>query len=187
MHAQETGSAISTSLTALGKVAMALDPSANANHVPYRDSKLMWLLSNSLGGNSYTTLIATIHPVRKYMEWVPLGAAVHEPLPQRPEPAARELLERERREGQGRAQPAGGDHRPAQAAHTRGFSPASTTGIVPDDRSPSELEGSRFRLRRKKFFGSCCFFSSMSRQVGPPSGNSAHLGMMITFTLMNLT
>ena len=68
MHAQETGSAINTSLTALSRVVIALDPSANANHVPYRDSKLTRLLSNSLGGNSYTAVIATIHPVRKYME-----------------------------------------------------------------------------------------------------------------------
>ena len=59
---------INTSLTALGKVVMSLDPSAGASHVPYRDSKLTRLLQNSLGGNSYTTVIATVHPVRKYME-----------------------------------------------------------------------------------------------------------------------
>ena len=53
---------INTSLTALGKVVMALDPNANQSHVPYRDSKLTRLLQNSLGGNSYTTLLATIHP-----------------------------------------------------------------------------------------------------------------------------
>jgi len=53
---------INTSLTALGKVVMALDPNANQSHVPYRDSKLTRLLQNSLGGNSYTTLLATVHP-----------------------------------------------------------------------------------------------------------------------------
>jgi len=36
--------------------------------VPYRDSKLTRLLQNSLGGNSYTTLVATIHPVVPYAD-----------------------------------------------------------------------------------------------------------------------
>lgn len=53
---------INTSLTALGKVVMALDPSAEKTHVPYRDSKLTRILQRSLGGNSYTTLLAAIHP-----------------------------------------------------------------------------------------------------------------------------
>ena len=59
---------INISLTALGKVVMALDPAANAGHVPYRDSKLTRLLQNSLGGNSYTTVLATIHPVAHFAE-----------------------------------------------------------------------------------------------------------------------
>ena len=38
------------SLTALGKVIMALDPTlVGRQHVPYRDSKLTRLLQNSLG------------------------------------------------------------------------------------------------------------------------------------------
>jgi len=54
---------INSSLTALGKVVVALDPKAGAGvHVPYRDDKLTRVLQNSLGGNSYTTLVATIHP-----------------------------------------------------------------------------------------------------------------------------
>lgn len=59
---------INTSLTALGKVIMALDPSSEQSHVPYRDSKLTRILQNSLGGNSYTTLIATIHPTSRFYE-----------------------------------------------------------------------------------------------------------------------
>ncbi|GMH74374.1 hypothetical protein TrLO_g3214 [Triparma laevis f. longispina] len=59
---------INTSLTALGKVVLALDPSQNTSHIPYRDSKLTRLLQNSLGGNSYTTLLATIHPIPGYAD-----------------------------------------------------------------------------------------------------------------------
>jgi hypothetical protein len=54
---------INSSLSALGKVVMALDPSSPSSYIPYRDSKLTRLLQNSIGGNSYTTLLATIHPV----------------------------------------------------------------------------------------------------------------------------
>jgi hypothetical protein len=53
---------INSSLSALGKVIVALDPNAGSTHIPYRDSKLTRLLQNSIGGNSYTTLLATIHP-----------------------------------------------------------------------------------------------------------------------------
>jgi hypothetical protein len=59
---------INTSLTALGKVIMALDPTSDFSHVPYRDSKLTRVLQNSLGGNSYTSVIAAIHPSPKYYE-----------------------------------------------------------------------------------------------------------------------
>lgn len=59
---------INTSLTALGKVIMALDPSTESTHVPYRDSKLTRVLQNSLGGNSYTSVIAAIHPSPRYYE-----------------------------------------------------------------------------------------------------------------------
>ena len=59
---------INSSLTALGKVVMALDPNAASSHVPYRDCKLTRVLQNSLGGNSYTTLVAAIHPCQEYIE-----------------------------------------------------------------------------------------------------------------------
>lgn len=54
---------INTSLTALGKVVMALDPNAESSHIPYRDTKLTRILQNSLGGNSYTSVLAAIHPI----------------------------------------------------------------------------------------------------------------------------
>lgn len=52
---------INKSLAALGNVINALT-SGNAAHVPYRDSKLTRLLSDSLGGNSKTVLIITASP-----------------------------------------------------------------------------------------------------------------------------
>ena len=59
---------INSSLTALGKVITALDPALENSHIPYRDSKLTRVLQNSLGGNSHTTVIATIHPNANYYE-----------------------------------------------------------------------------------------------------------------------
>ncbi|CAE7451027.1 Kif3b [Symbiodinium natans] len=52
---------INSSLSALGKVVLAL-ASDRARHIPYRDSKLTRILQNSLGGNSYTTLLTTVDP-----------------------------------------------------------------------------------------------------------------------------
>lgn len=52
---------INSSLSALGKVVLAL-ASDKARHIPYRDSKLTRILQNSLGGNSYTTLLTTVDP-----------------------------------------------------------------------------------------------------------------------------
>jgi len=59
---------INTSLTALGKVITALDPTSESTHIPYRDSKLTRILQNSLGGNSFTTVIAAIHPNVNYYD-----------------------------------------------------------------------------------------------------------------------
>ncbi|KAJ5091151.1 hypothetical protein NUU61_006021 [Penicillium alfredii] len=61
------GAEINRSLSTLGRVIAALaDVSAgkkkNASMVPYRDSVLTWLLKDSLGGNSMTSMIAAISP-----------------------------------------------------------------------------------------------------------------------------
>lgn len=66
------GAEINRSLSTLGRVISALaerDSSSPQSAmvrktvVPYRDSVLTWLLKDSLGGNSLTTMIATISPV----------------------------------------------------------------------------------------------------------------------------
>ena len=56
---------INLSLTTLGRVIDALADQANGNATvmpPYRESLLTWLLSDSLGGNSKTCMIATVSP-----------------------------------------------------------------------------------------------------------------------------
>jgi kinesin family protein 5 len=52
---------INKSLSCLGNVIYALTEKGR-EHVPYRDSKLTYLLQDSLGGNSKTILIATASP-----------------------------------------------------------------------------------------------------------------------------
>jgi len=59
-HLKEAGH-INKSLSALGNVMEALD--RKASHVPYRDSKLTYLLQDSLGGNSRTMMITAVTPV----------------------------------------------------------------------------------------------------------------------------
>jgi chromosome segregation ATPase len=59
------GVVINVSLTVLGRVIDALaDKSQGKRNVfcPYRDSVLTWLLMDSLGGNSKTTMVATVSP-----------------------------------------------------------------------------------------------------------------------------
>ncbi|KAI9326655.1 P-loop containing nucleoside triphosphate hydrolase protein [Zopfochytrium polystomum] len=58
------GAAINQSLSCLGNVVNALS-SGKATHIPYRDSKLTYLLQDSLGGNSLTVMIACVTPTAK--------------------------------------------------------------------------------------------------------------------------
>ena len=60
---QET-CAINSSLFALIAVVESL--SSGKDFVPYRNSKLTWLLSDSIGGNSLTTILATVSPSQQY-------------------------------------------------------------------------------------------------------------------------
>ena len=57
---------INKSLMTLGMVVTTLaakrDSQQAAVHVPYRSSKLTWLLRDSLGGNARTAVVATVSP-----------------------------------------------------------------------------------------------------------------------------
>lgn len=55
---------INKSLSVLGNVIMSLVDMAHgrSRHVPYRDSKLTFLLRDSLGGNARTSIVACVHP-----------------------------------------------------------------------------------------------------------------------------
>ncbi|XP_066546509.1 kinesin-like protein KIF15 [Amia ocellicauda] len=63
---KEAGS-INRSLSCLGQVMMALVDMSNgkSRHICYRDSKLTFLLRDSLGGNAKTFIIANVHPGSK--------------------------------------------------------------------------------------------------------------------------
>jgi hypothetical protein len=59
---------INKSLSSLGNVIYALSEKGR-EHIPYRDSRLTYLLQDSLGGNSKTVLIATLSPhITSYSE-----------------------------------------------------------------------------------------------------------------------
>ncbi|KAK1379074.1 hypothetical protein POM88_025818 [Heracleum sosnowskyi] len=62
-HLKEAAN-INKSLSTLGLVIMLLGDVVHAKtkHVPYRDSKLTFLLQDSLGGNSKTMIIANVSP-----------------------------------------------------------------------------------------------------------------------------
>ncbi|XP_073987570.1 uncharacterized protein isoform X2 [Rhodnius prolixus] len=60
------GVSINRSLLTLGKVMSALVE--RRGFVPYRESVLTWLLKDSLGGNSRTSMLATISPCSSHLE-----------------------------------------------------------------------------------------------------------------------
>lgn len=60
------GAKINQSLLSLGNVVNAI--TEKSKHIPFRDSKLTYLLSDSLGGNSITIMIACVHPSIKNHE-----------------------------------------------------------------------------------------------------------------------
>ncbi|XP_068096184.1 LOW QUALITY PROTEIN: kinesin-like protein KIF14 [Hyperolius riggenbachi] len=65
------GISINKSLLTLGKVISALSESSQLKKkvfIPYRESVLTWLLKDSLGGNSKTSMIATISPAVSNIE-----------------------------------------------------------------------------------------------------------------------
>ena len=57
---------INLSLSSLGKVISALAQGRKKDHISYRDSKITRLLQDSLGGNTKTTLIATINSMSDF-------------------------------------------------------------------------------------------------------------------------
>lgn len=63
MRLKEAGN-INRSLSCLGQVITALVDVGNGKqrHICYRDSKLTFLLRDSLGGNAKTVIIANVHP-----------------------------------------------------------------------------------------------------------------------------
>ena len=62
----EEAKKINLSLSSLGNVIHAL--TSNADHIPYRDSKLTRILQESLGGNYKTSLIVTCSPHSYHLE-----------------------------------------------------------------------------------------------------------------------
>ena len=61
---------INKSLLTLGKIICLLSErqSSNMGYLPYRESVLTWLLKESLGGNSKTTMLATVNASSLYID-----------------------------------------------------------------------------------------------------------------------
>ncbi|XP_030753837.1 kinesin-like protein KIF14 [Sitophilus oryzae] len=59
---------INKSLLTLGKCISALSDQRKGQFVPYRESVLTWLLRESLGGNSLTSMLATISPASTHLD-----------------------------------------------------------------------------------------------------------------------